>query len=92
VPSHVVVFTDGHNEADRPTITREELARRLAGAKDPAKPVELTVVAFGGRREAEELAAVLKPVGGYVDALVRADQVDAAFIHAAAGGLHTGPG
>src|SRR3954468_2043676 len=91
VPSHVVVFTDGHNEADRPTITREELARRLAGAKDPARPVELTVVAFGGRREAEELAAVLKPVGGYVDALVRADQVDAAFIHAAAGGLHTGP-
>ncbi len=88
VPSHVVVFTDGHNEADRPTITREELAQRLAAAKDPARPVELTVVAFGGRRDAEELTAAVKPVGGYVDPLDRADQVDGAFIHAAAGGLH----
>ncbi len=88
VPSHVVVFTDGHNEADRPTITREELAQRLAAAKDDARPVELTVVAFGGRPDVEELKATLKPVGGYVDPLDRADQVDGAFIHAAAGGLH----
>jgi hypothetical protein len=88
VPSHVVVFTDGHNEADRPTITREELAQRLAAAKDPARPVELTVVAFGGRRDAEELEAAVKPVDGYVDPLDRADQVDGAFVHAAAGGLH----
>jgi hypothetical protein len=88
VPSHVVVFTDGHNEADQPTIDREELARRLAAGKDPARPVELTVVAFGGRREAEELATALKPVGGYVDPLDRPEQVDDAFIHAAAGGLH----
>jgi hypothetical protein len=88
VPSHVVVFTDGHNEADHPTITGAELSERLTAAKDPARPVGLTVVAFGGRRDAQELDAALKPVGGYVDALDRADQVDAAFIHAAAGGIH----
>ena len=88
VPSHVVVFTDGHNEADHPTITSAELTERLTAAKDPARPVELTVVAFGGRRDAQELEAALTPVGGYVDALDRADQVDAAFIHAAAGGIH----
>jgi von Willebrand factor type A domain len=88
VPSHVVVFTDGHNEADHPTITGAELTERLTAAKDPARPVALTVVAFGGRRDAQELEAALTPVGGYVDALDRADQVDAAFIHAAAGGIH----
>jgi von Willebrand factor type A domain len=87
-PSHVVVFTDGHNEADHPTITRAELTQRLTAAKDPARPVELTVVAFGGRRDAQELAAALKPVGGDVDAVEHDDEVDAAFIHAAAGGIH----
>ena len=88
VPSHVVVFTDGHNEADHPTITRAELTQRLTAAQDPARPVELTVVAFGGRRDAQELEAALKPVGGTSTRVDRADQVDAAFIHAAAGGLH----
>ena len=58
------------------------------------RPVELTVVAFGGRPGAPEkpevaaLAAALEPVGGYLDALQTANQVKAAFIHAAAGGIH----
>ena len=88
VPSHVVVFTDGRNEADTPTLTLARLAERLAAAKDPQRPVELTVVAFGGQPEVAALAETLKPVGGYVDALRTADQVKAAFIHAAAGGIH----
>jgi hypothetical protein len=88
VPSHVVVFTDGRNEADEPTLTLEQLGQRLAAAKDPQRPVELTVVAFGGQPEAEALEAALKPVNGYLDPLQRADQVSAAFIHAAAGGIH----
>jgi uncharacterized protein with von Willebrand factor type A (vWA) domain len=88
VPSHVVVFTDGHNEADEPTLALAELGGRLAAAKDPGRPVELTVVTFGGRSEAAALKAALEPVGGYVDPLERADQVGAAFVHAAAGGLH----
>jgi hypothetical protein len=88
VPSHVVVFTDGRNEADRPTLTLEELGQRLAAAKDPHRPVELTVVAFGGQPEAKALADTLEPVDGYLDALDSADEVKAAFIHAAAGGIH----
>ena len=88
VPSHVVVFTDGRNEADRPTLSLEELGQRLAAAKDPQRPVELTVVAFGGQPEAQALKDTLKPVDGYLDALTTADDVKAAFIHAAAGGIH----
>jgi hypothetical protein len=88
VPSHVVVFTDGHNEADVPTLTREELGRRLTAAKDPARPVAVTVVAFGRRADAPALEAALKPVDGDVDAVDHPDEVDAAFIHIVAGGIH----
>ncbi|MGZ8749592.1 MAG: VWA domain-containing protein, partial [Pseudonocardia sp.] len=87
VPSHVVVFTDGRNEADEPTLSLEQLGQRLAAAKDPQQPVELTVIAFGGQPEAEALKATLKPLDGYVDPLRTADQVKAAFIHAAAHGI-----
>src|SRR4029079_8071905 len=69
VPSHVVVFTDGRNEADQPTLTLEQLGQRLAAAKYPQRPVELTVVAFGGQPEAKALEEALKPVDGYLDAL-----------------------
>ena len=55
MPSHVVVFTDGRNEADQPTLSLEQLGQRLAAAKDPQRPVELTVVAFGGQPEAQAL-------------------------------------
>ena len=37
VPSHVVVFTDGRNEADQPTLSLEELGQRLAAAKAHAE-------------------------------------------------------
>ena len=68
VPSHVVVFTDGRNEADQPTLSLEELGQRLAAAKAHAdregqRPVELTVVAFGGQPEAQALKDALEPVG-----------------------------
>ena len=89
VPSHVVVFTDGRNEADRPTLSLEQLGQRLAAAKDPQRPVELTVVAFGGQpRGPRRSKEALEPVDGYLDALRTADEVKAAFIHAAAGGIH----
>jgi hypothetical protein len=88
VPSHVVVFTDGRNEADQPTIGLEQLGQRLLAARDPQRPVELTVVAFGGQPQVTALAKALEPVDGYLDALRTADEVKAAFIHAAAGGIH----
>jgi hypothetical protein len=84
VPSHVIVFTDGRNEADEPTLSMDQLGQRLAAAKDPQRPVELTVIAFGDQPEAKALKDTLKPVDAYVSVLRTADQVNAAFIHAAA--------
>jgi hypothetical protein len=85
---HIVVFTDGRNEADQVTLTIDQLRERLAAAADPQRPVEVTVVAFGGLPEAAALEGAIEPVDGYLDPLNTADQVKAAFIHAAAGGIH----
>ncbi len=87
-PSHVVVFTDGRNEADTPTLTLGELTSALVAAADPARPVHLSVVTFGDAPDAAALTAALKPVQGYVDRLRTAKEVGAAFIHVSAGGLH----
>jgi hypothetical protein len=87
-PSHVVVFTDGRNEADNPTLSLAQLREALTAAADPRRPVNLAVITFGADPEAEALQGALEPVQGYVDRLTTADEVGAAFIHLAAGGLH----
>jgi hypothetical protein len=88
VPNHVLVFTDGRNEADPRGVTLAQLTASLERAKDPGRPVQLTVVAFGQRPEAKLLSDAVKPVNGYVDQIATAEEVSAAFIHVAAGGLH----
>jgi hypothetical protein len=50
--------------------------------------VELTVVAYGSRPEADVLDKVLAPVDGYVTRVQNPEQVAAAFLHAAASGIH----
>ena len=87
-PSHAVVFTDGRNEADNPTLSVDQLRDGLAAAADPLRPVSLAVITFGDEPDAAELQRALDPVQGYVDRLGTAEQVGAAFIHLAAGGLH----
>jgi hypothetical protein len=88
VANHVVLFTDGRNEFDPDSISAGQLSSRLDAAKDPNRPVQLTVVTFGPEPEAKVLSEALKPVNGSVDPLTTADEVRAVFIHAAAGGLH----
>jgi hypothetical protein len=87
-PSHTVVFTDGRNEADNPSLSLPQLHDALAAAADPRRPVNLAVITFGAEPDAEALQKALEPVQGYVDRLTTADEVGAAFIHLAAGGLH----
>jgi Ca-activated chloride channel homolog len=87
-PSHAVVFTDGRNEADNPTLSLDQLRDELTAAADPHRPVSLAVITFGDEPDAAALQKALDPVQGYVDRLTTADQVGAAFIHVAAGGLH----
>lgn len=87
-PSHAVVFTDGHNEADNPTLSPDQLRDALAAAADPRRPVNLAVITFGDQTDADALERALEPVHGYVDRLDTAEEVSSAFIHVAAGGLH----
>ena len=88
VPSHVVVFTDGHNELDPGSLTLQQLTQRLVEAQDPQRPVRLTVAAFGDKPDVAPLKKALEPIDGYVSRLSTADAVGRAFLHVAAGGLH----
>jgi hypothetical protein len=88
VPNQVLLFTDGRNEDVSATISAAQLTQRLADAKDPERPVQLTVVTFGQLPEADALRDAIKPVDGYLDPLRTPEDVEAAFIHVTAGGLH----
>jgi hypothetical protein len=88
MPNHVVLFTDGRNQDDPGSMSPDQLGQRLAGLRDEKRPVQLTVLTFGSDSDTDLLKKTLKPVGGYVELLTTADDVRAAFIHVAAGGLH----
>jgi Bacterial extracellular solute-binding protein/von Willebrand factor type A domain len=89
MPNQVLVFTDGLNQANPRGITLAQLRAGLERAKDPARPVHLSVVAFGRKEEANLLSRAIEPVDGYVDDVSTAEEVSAVFIHVAAGGLHS---
>jgi hypothetical protein len=85
VVNHVLVFTDGKNEADPNSMTPKQLARQLARAADPERPVELTIAAFGSQPEVALLEAAVKDIDSYVEHVEAADEVAATFVHVAAG-------
>jgi hypothetical protein len=88
VPNRVLVFTDGLNQ-DESSITLAQLKANLAKARDPDRPVNLSVVVFGGDKvPVEAFDDALGAVDGYLDTLTTAAEVPAVFIHVAAGGLH----
>jgi hypothetical protein len=88
VPNRVLIFTDGLN-SDASSITLPQLKAGLAKAHDPARPVYLSVVVFGGGdAPVEAFDDAIGPVDGYLDVLTSAAEVSAVFIHVAAGGLH----
>ncbi|HSI94071.1 MAG TPA: VWA domain-containing protein [Jiangellaceae bacterium] len=88
VPNYVIVFTDGRNE-DRPgSITVQQLADELSAARDPERPVQLTIIALGDDTDVEALEIALEPVESYISQITTAQDVRAAFIHLAAGARH----
>jgi hypothetical protein len=87
--NQVMVFTDGINDDDPGSITLAQLTQALKKAQDPRRPVQLSVVGFGEQAQLGALNKALEPIGGYVESLKTADQVQAMFIHLATGGLHT---
>ncbi|HEY6745197.1 MAG TPA: substrate-binding domain-containing protein [Mycobacteriales bacterium] len=88
VANEVVIFTDGRNEDDAVSIDAAQLTAGLRKTADPKRPVQLTVVAFGAASDADGLQKTIGPVGGYVSAVRTPEEVAAAFLHAAASGLH----
>jgi hypothetical protein len=87
VPDHVVVITDGRDEADPNALTAPQLAEHLRVRADPERPVQLTVVTLGAREEATRLAEALGPIGVRVEHASGPGEIRAAFLHAAAGGV-----
>ena len=86
--NQVLVFTDGRNEDDPVSIGLRQLAAGLKQAADPKRPVELTVVAYGQLPEVAGLRSAVEGVDGYVSSVRTPAEVSAAFLHAAASGLH----
>ena len=86
-PNQVVLFTDGLNQDDTGSITAPQLQAALKKANDPKRPVALSVITFGQDKQAATLEKVLSPVEGSVKDIANASEVDALFIHVAAGGL-----
>ena len=86
--NQVVVFTDGRNEDDPVSIGERQLATELKKAADPKRQVELTVVAYGKLPEVAILEKAVSGVDGYVSSVQTPTEVSAAFLHAAASGLH----
>jgi Mg-chelatase subunit ChlD len=90
-PNQVVLFTDGLNQDDPGSISPSQLTAALKKANDPKRPVQLSVITFGQpEAQADALGKVLEPVDGNVEPLKSAREVDAMFIHVAAGGLEHG--
>jgi hypothetical protein len=88
VPNHVLIFTDGRNEADPNSLTVRTLAAQLAEFAGRGSPTDLTVLAFGTETDADQIAKAIKPVDGRVEVSRTEQDVAAAFVHLAAGGLH----
>ncbi|GAA0726088.1 substrate-binding domain-containing protein [Dactylosporangium roseum] len=86
--NQVFIITDDQHKDSADVQAVDEMVRRLTALKDPDKPVTISIAVLGKKDAADRLKESLKPVDVYVDNAVTADDVQAAFIHVVAGGLH----
>ncbi|HTJ38008.1 MAG TPA: substrate-binding domain-containing protein [Dactylosporangium sp.] len=86
--NQVFILTDdaAKDSSNGPAVAA--MVQKLAGLKDPERPVTISVVVLGKKDAADKLKTAMQPLGAYVDNAVSADDVQAAFIHVVAGGLH----
>lgn len=88
VVNQVIVFTDDQSGESADTTAVRNLAARLTAARDPAKPIELSVVVLNQPASADRLRGPLQPLDVYVDSVKGQEDIQATFIHVVAGGLH----
>jgi hypothetical protein len=86
--NQVLIFTDDQNKDSANAPAVKELVQKLTDLQDPNKPVKVSVVVLGRKDSADRLKDALKPVDAYVDNALQTSDVQAAFIHVVAGGLH----
>ncbi|MEV0128834.1 substrate-binding domain-containing protein [Dactylosporangium sp. NPDC050688] len=86
--NQVLVLTDDQNKDSVNTQAVKDLVQKLTALQDPEKPVKVSIVVLGKKDSADRLKEALKPVDAYVDNALQTSDVQAAFIHVVAGGLH----
>jgi hypothetical protein len=86
--NQVLVFTDDQQGVAADVKAVEDLVNRLSALRDAERPVHLSVVVLGEKAAADRLKAPLKPVDAYVGNAGQVSDIEAAFIHVLAGGLH----
>ncbi|WP_433076307.1 substrate-binding domain-containing protein [Dactylosporangium sp. CA-052675] len=86
--NQVFILTDDANKDSANAAAVSAMVEKLKGLQDPQRPVTISVVVLGKKDAADRLKAALQPLGAYVDNAQQVDDVQAAFIHVVAGGLH----
>ncbi|MGI5242842.1 hypothetical protein [Dactylosporangium sp. CA-139066] len=86
--NQIFILTDDANKDSANTAAVNDMVQKLTALKDPERPITISVVVLSKKDAADKLKDALKPLGAYVDNAVSVDDVQAAFIHVVAGGLH----
>ncbi|GAB3851114.1 substrate-binding domain-containing protein [Dactylosporangium cerinum] len=86
--NQVLILTDDQNRDSANTQAVQSLVQKLTALQDPNKPVKVSIVVLGKKESADKLKEALKPIDAYVDNAMQTSDVQAAFIHVVAGGLH----
>ncbi len=86
--NQVLVLTDDQHKDSANAQAVNDLVRKLTALQDPERPVKVSVVVLGRKDSADRLKEALKPVDAYVHNALQTSDVQAAFIHVVAGGLH----
>jgi hypothetical protein len=76
VVNSVLVFTDGPND-DPAGVSLEDLLATLRGEYDPAKPVHVTVIGYGGGVERGALGQIAQATGGGMQIVDGPEQLQA---------------
>jgi hypothetical protein len=86
--NQIFILTDDMNKDSANAQAVSDMVKKLTALKDPERPVTISVVVLSKKDAADKLKDAMKPLGAYVDNAVSVDDVQAAFIHVVAGGLH----
>ncbi|WP_433045306.1 substrate-binding domain-containing protein [Dactylosporangium sp. CS-033363] len=88
--NQVFILTDDANKDSANAQAVATMVQKLKDLQDEERPVTISIVVLGKKDAADRLKAALATLGAgtYVDNAQSAEDVQAAFIHVVAGGLH----